>query len=232
MTKQNHTEDLHSTIRSLKQRIAALERGRPLANASVSQGSFEVRTPDGNVIMRVGEIQWGSQTAYGVELLRRNGTRQARFFDTAGGGGYWSLFDEAGHIVCSEDTASGEGLATPYLAYRSMPWSEVLSPPQVTVSASFERLHRIHAQKAQPWVRTLLLVDTDADTSGQVILAQGGVQVSVTLDVGIATNGYFWLDAPVSGAHMDAIYVDVEARRTAGTGNVRVGVAISTGRQS
>ncbi len=230
--KVNHTETLLTRLAAAERRIAALERARPMAGASISEGNLDVRAPDGSSIMRAGVLPYGSEVAYGVEVRRLSGGLQARFFDTADGNGYAAIFDEAGNVIFSEDTASGQGVALPYLAYRAMPYSEVLSPPQLTVSATFEKLHRIHAQKAQPWVRTYLIVSTAADTTAQIILTQSSGQIGNPLDVPVATNGYFWLDAPVTGGFMEAITVDVEARRTGGTGNVRVAVAIATGRQS
>ncbi len=232
MGKVLHTEDLLTRLAAAEKRIAALERGRPLASASISQGNLDVRTPDGSSILRAGEIPYGSEAAFGVEVRRLSGGLQARFFDTPDGNGYAAIFDSEGHVIFSEDTASNRGIATPYLAYRSTPYTEVVTPPQATVSATLEKLHRITAQKAQPWVRTLLLVKTDADTTGQIVLTQYGAQIGNPLDVPVATYGYFYLDAPVDGGHMDAIYIDVEARRTGGTGSVRVGMAIVSGRQS
>lgn len=230
--KHNHTEDLYATIRDLKKRIAALERGRPVAGASISQGNLELRTPDGDTIMRAGEIQWGSQTAYGVEFFRQNGTRQARFFDTANGGGYWALYGEQGEILVSNDTVSGVGLATPYIPLTVTRYSEYLSPPVTTVSATFEPLFRAHAQRQHPRVRFLLATDSDADTTGEVMLTQGGAQISNVVSVPLGDNTLRWLDATVTGDHLGTLGVEVNARRTAGTGFVRVGVMWCAGVQS
>lgn len=232
MGKINHTEDLVSRLKKAEARIAALERARPVAGAAVSQGSLDVRAEDGTTIMRIGAFPYFSQTAYGVEFRRQTGAIQARFFDTPGGDGYGALFDTQGNVLFSDDTVSNQGIALPYLAYRAMPYAEVVTPPQSTVSATFEKLHRIHAQKAQPWIRTYLRVTTTADTTAQIVLTQDGVQISNILDIPISAATYHWLDAPVDGGYMAPLMVDVEARRTAGTGAVRVGVAIATGRQS
>lgn len=232
MGKQLHTETLLTRLLAAEKRIAVLERARPVSGAAISQGNLDVRAPNGESVLRAGQLPYGDDPAYGLEVRRLNGGLQARFFDTDGGGGYAAIFDSEGNVIFSEDTASNQGIATPYLAYRVMPYSEVLTPAQNTVSATFEKLHRITAQKAQPWVRTYLIINTTADTTAQVVLTQGGVQISSILDLPVSTNGYFWLDAPVDGGHMSTLLVDVEARRVAGTGPVRVAVAIATGRQS
>ncbi len=217
----NHSEDLLTRIRDLERQVRELRRGT-LFGAAITQGSLEVRTPEGDVIARIGEIEIGESTAYGMSVYRRNGTLQARFFDTPGGGGYWSLHDEQGSIVVSNDTVSGSGLATPYLTGTFMPYSEVSTPPIPTTSATFVTTHRAHLPRQHPRVRILLLCDSDADTTGEVILMQGGVQVGPTVTVELGSNVYTWLDAPVSGPLFQMMYLDLQVRRTAGTGSVRV----------
>ncbi len=228
----NQPEDLLTRIKALERQVRELRRGT-LNNATISQGGLEVRTPDGAVIMRAGEFTYGSQAARGLIIFRSNGTTQARFFDVPGGGGYWSMFDEQGSAIFSEDTNSGFGIATPYLQVAAMPYSEVLSPPQSTTSATFTRLHRLHFQLQQPWLRTQLICQTDASTTGEVQLAVAGVPVTASpapLDAGISE--YRTVDARIEGDQRSFQYVDVEVRRTGGAGAVRVAVAFASGRQS
>lgn len=233
MGKVNHPADLMTRLIAAEKRLAALERGRPVAGAALSQGNLDVRAPDGTNIMRVGEIPYGSEAAYGVEFRRQSGGLQARFFDTPDGNGYAAIFDEQGSTIFSEDTYSGFGISTPYLQVAAMPYSEVLSPPQTTTSATFTPLHRLHFQLQQPWLRTHLICQTDAATTGEVQLARGGAAITtapLTLDAAI--NGYKTLDAPIVDSQRSFQYVDVEVRRTGGAGLVRVAVAFASGRQS
>ncbi len=227
----NQPENLLTRIKDLERQVRELRRGS-LFNAAITNGGLEVRTPDGDVILRAGDMDIGGQTAYGMPIFRRNGTLQARFFDTAGGDGYWSFFDESGNIVASNDTVSGFGLARPYLTGSFMPFSEVSSPPIPITSATFVITHRAHFPRQHPRVRVLLLCDSDADTTGEVILTQSGVQVGPTVTVDAASNIYTWLEAPVTGAFTHMLYLDIQVRRTGGTGNVRVAPAWVGGVQS
>ncbi len=227
----NHSEDLLTRIQDLERQVRELRR-RTLFNAAVSSGGIEVRTPDGPAVMRAGETVVGSETAYGVSMFRLDGSVQARFFDTANGNGYWALFDEAGNITFSEDTVSGQGIARPYLGAPWMPYTEVLTPPIAITSATFVTTHRTHFPKQQPRVRCLLLCDSDAATTGEVILTDGGTQIGPTVTVEAAANAYAYLDAPVGGAHMDMKFLDLQVRRTGGAGNVRVAPAWIGGLQS
>ncbi len=233
MSKVNHTENLLTRLQAAERRIAALERGRPMAGAAISQGNLDVRTPDGESIMRAGEIPYGDQTAYGVEIRRRSGGLQARFFDTDSGDGYAAIFDEQGSTIFSEDTSSGFGIATPYLQVAAMPYSSVLSPPQSTTSGTFTPLHRIHFQLQQPWLRAYLICQTDAATGGEVQLAIGGVAITDSpTPLGASSSGYVTIDARIEDSQRSFQHVDVEARRSSGAGAVRVAVAFASGKQS
>ncbi len=233
MGTSNQPADLLSLIKELQKQVRELRR-RSLFGAAISEGDLSVRTSDGSTVLRVGEIPYGSGTVSGLAITRADGTLQARFFDTSpGGGGYWALFDEQQNVIVSEDTVASQGLATPYLQVKSMPSSEVTTVPQFTTSATFVPLHRLHFQKAQPWIRTWLITQTDAATVGEVRLAVGGVAITAApLPLAAAINTYQLLDAPVAGSHMSFQAIDVEARRVSGAGNVRVGVAFASGRQS
>lgn len=230
--KTNQPETLLTRMRAMERRIAELERGRTLNSASVSQGSFTVRTPDGDVIMRVGEIVVGASTFYGVEMLRRDGSLQARFYDSATGGGYWSMHDEAGTVIMSNDTTSGQGIARPYLDLPFVPWSSVLTPPDLTTSATFATVHRAHGRKQQPWVEFMVVTKLDAGTTGEIRLTQGGVDISGVTSLPDGDYSYRRLTGPVTGDHMADLQIDVQARRVSGAGNVRVLVAHAIGRQS
>lgn len=227
----NHSEDLLTRIQDLERQVRELRR-RTLFNAAISSGGIEVRTPDSDVVMRAGQLPIEGSDAYGVEMRRRDGTLQARFWDAPGGGGWWALHDEAGTICVSNDSASGRGLATPYLTWNWMPWSEVVTPPLSTVNATFETVARCHAQIQHPRIRLLVIVKTDADTTGEAVLVQGGTVISDVLGIHVAANNYFWLDAVVAGDMFSVGYIDLQARRTAGTGTVRLAIAYVAGVQS
>lgn len=224
-------EDLLTRIKDLERQVRELRR-RNISNAVISDGNLEVRTASGQVIMRAGDIPYNNTTVTGLQTFRANGTLASIQWDTPTGGGFWAFFDEAGAILLSNDTVSGSSLATPYLGYHVVPWSEVLSPPQSTTNAAMETLHRIHGQRQNPWIRVLLIVQSDAGTTGEVQVADAGTPLTAATPIAAATNTYTWIDAPVSGAHMDAKFLDVQARRTGGAGAIRIGVASVLGRQS
>lgn len=229
MAKTNQPETLVTRIKALEKRIAELERGRTLTGATVSRGTLDVRDDDGNRILSAGEVVTGG---YGLALYRHNGTVQFRAYDTPTGGGYAAIFDEQGSVLFSDDTVSGQGIARPYLGLPFVPWSQVLTPPELTTSGTFATLHRVHGRKQQPRIEVMVVVKLDAGTTGEIQMAQGA---SVIYGPTALTDGqyaYLRLTGAVTGGHMSDLQVDVQARRVGGAGNVRVLVTHAIGVQS
>lgn len=231
--KVNHAEDLVARIKRLENEIATLKRGTTLSNSVLSRGSMEVQTDSGQVLQRIGAIPFGGSTVQGIASYRANGSVASIVWDTPTGGGFWAFYDEAENVVVSDDTVSGVGLARPYLQYSSMPSTSVVTPPQSTTSGTFQALHRCHGQRWQPWIRTYLIVQSDAATTGEVQLAIGGVAITAApTPILAAANAYQVVDAQLPGEFMDFFAVDVEARRVSGAGAIRIGLAFVSGRQS
>lgn len=227
----NQPEDLVSIVKDLQRQVRELRRSS-LFNAAISSGNFEARTPEGAPIVQVGQIPYGSQTVSGMAVYRTDGTPQARFFDNAGGDGYFAFFDEQGSILLSNDTVSGQGLALPYVPMTVMPYADVVAPPTLVTSGTLTNTFRVHAQKQHPRIRCYLITQTAAGTTGEVILSQGGTQISGNLGVGDGVNVYQWIDGTVSGSHLSFTTVDVQARRVSGAGNFRLAVVWASGIQS
>lgn len=230
--KTNQPANIATWMRAMERRMAAVERGRPLANSVVSQGSWEVRDPDGNILFKAGEFTVGASTVYGVGAYRRNGTLQMLSWDNAAGAGYLAVYDEAGNIIFSTDTVSGQGIARPYIPLPVVPYAEVLTPSVLTTSATFTPLHRIHSTKQQPWIRVRVVTKVDAGTTGEIRLAVAGVAISDVTALPDGDFSYRTLTAAVAGAHLTDVQVDIEARRGSGAGNVRVLACYALGRQS
>jgi hypothetical protein len=233
MVKVNQPEDLVARIKRLENQVATLKRGTTLSGSVLSRGSMEVQTDTGQVLQRIGAIPFAGTTVRGIANYRADGSLTSIQWDDDAGNGYWAWYDEAGQVVVSDDTVSGTGLARPYLQYRAMPYSEVLTPPQSTTSATFTPLHRCHGQRQQPWIRTWLITQADAATTGEVRLAVAGTAITAApTTIAAASNAYQIVDAELVGDHLGLFAVDVEARRVSGAGSIRVAVAFVSGRQS
>lgn len=227
----NQREDLLSVVRDLQRQVRELRR-RSLFNAAISEGDIQVRTPDGTPIVVAGQIPYGSSTVSGLAIYRSDGSLQARFFDTGGGLGFWAMFDEQENPIVSEDTVAGQGLARPYLPMRTVPYTEVTTPPTLITSGTFTPTYRTSGQKQQARIRIRVLAQTDAATSGEIVLMQGGTPISTTLPVAPSTNGYLLIDGTVTGDHLQFVDVDTHARRASGAGTFRIGISTDSGLQA
>jgi hypothetical protein len=69
-----------------------------------------------------------------------------------------------------------------------------------------------------------MVVKNGADTAGEIRLVVGAAAVSQVLTPPAGTYAYMSLYGTVPGAHWADVHVDLEARRTAGTGSVGVEV--------
>jgi hypothetical protein len=220
----NQPENILSRIRDLEKQIKEL-RARTLAGAVISHGALEVRDPtDGHVIMRTGVWDYGGGPVPGFAIFRNDGSTAFWSFDTGAGNGYLTIYDEQQNEVIRPDTVAGQGLATPYITDPATPWSRVTTPPETTTSGTFVALWRLHRVKQHPRIRVQMVVKNGADTAGEIRLTVAGNVVSLVLTPPAGTYAYMSLYGTIPGAHWADVHVDVEARRTAGTGSVGVEV--------
>lgn len=233
MGQVNQPEDLIDRIRALERQVKELARGNTLNGAVLSQGTMEVRDPDGHVMFKFGQFSLSdNSTVWGWAAYRRDGTLQMWAWDAPGGTGYWSLFDEQQNALVSNDTNANQGLATPYLGAPVVPWSQISNPPELTTSATFASIHRVHFSKQHPWIRVRVVTKVDAGSTGEIRLAVGGVAITSVVSLPDGDYSYRTLEGPVAGAHLSYQTVDVDARRVTGAGNIRVLVTGVEGRQS
>jgi hypothetical protein len=227
----NQKEDILSRLSALEKQVKEMRRGT-LSNAVISSGNLEVRTSDGHTIMRVGELAFNGEIVSGIATYRRDGSMQRIEWDNEVGGGSWAMFDDSGNIIAAEDSVSGQGLATPWIGMHATPMTAVATPTQSTTSATFAALWRTHGVCQHPRIRVRVVTKLDVGTTGEIRLAIGGVPVGTMVELPSGDNTYRLLEGPVAGAHLSDITVDVEARRVAGAGTVRIEVVSVVGRQS
>lgn len=121
--------DDHRRLVALEQLVRELMSGRRLEDASIGArgirlldggsltvegGKVVLRSPDGVDIAYFGDVVAGDATSRGW-IFRFDTGRSAFSLQGSPGDQFWSLRDEAGNIVLSNDGASSTGLARPYL---------------------------------------------------------------------------------------------------------------------
>lgn len=132
-----------------------------------------------------------------------------------------SWMDRAGNVVFADDTDSGQGIARPWVPggwqlARALDW------PPVT-STGYDTVYRAKMPKQHPQLRTAVWGWADTPgTTGEVRVMVNGTQLGPTVTVGNSGVGEtVFGPSPVAGAHMGELVVEVQARRTAGTGGIR-----------
>lgn len=231
--------------------IAKVLRAGLLQNASisglpgltVSPGSkILVRHPNGDPLMLMGA--YDLKSAFNMPdgscqpmalIWRADGSLALGMYDPNPADGFQqflAMFDRNGNIIVSDDTNSGFGLARPHLAHAFYP-SRAQDFLKST-AASWETVWRARVEKQQPQIYGECWGATDTSgTTGQVRLMVNGVQLGATQNAVAGTVMQFQFGpAVVAGNFGDTLNVELQAQRTAGTGNVQVGASWVEGAQS
>jgi len=243
-------QDIIDIIRGLEQRIRELEKGAPIRNAQISGGQglkitggggidvdgsgfIFVRDPDGGTtapfyagfLARPTYDRPDGKAQPGVAMYRDDGTLAFALYDANPADGYQQyvgIYDRAGNIIVGDDTTSGQGLARPYLGFSLYPvrFGELLP----TTSATFEQLFSGQGDKQHPNLSVRAWGATDSGTTGELRVMVNGVQLGATATLPALSFTTYDFAGPVAGTHLTTLSVSIEARRTSGTGNVRVGL--------
>lgn len=244
-TPGDDTSQFLAELADLKRRIKDLETAAPLRNASISDGGqLVIKGVNGNTMVRLGRSDDPSLVAPDghkqmvVQMFRDTGEGAFVIADPLPGVGgfhqFWALFDLQNNIVASDDATSGQGLARPSLPVPFYDYTG--APPVTTTSATFATLQRSGKFiKHHPRLQAQLLVASGASTTGEVRLwdATHGVQIGAT--VSLAAGVFTFVDigpAAVTGAHMEQVDIDVQARRITGAGTIGAQVFGAYGVQS
>lgn len=141
----------------------------------------------------------------------------------------WAWLDRSGQQVLAEDPVSGLGL--PYLPIMFAPARYTDWP--ATTGGTFEDIWRATISRQQAYAYLAIGATTDASgTTGELQVTLNGQSVGsvipVAFTVTATTIGPIALPGPLRGQ----VEIRVQARRTAGAGNVRCAVLAASGIQS
>lgn len=229
--------------------IARFARSGFLRNASISDGGLTIlggflKLIDkvlGVTLFYVGPVSPNKADGtpqQGWIVRRADGTVVLQLLDQyptdVGGALQQALnwFDRSGNVVLADDTNGGVGLARPHLAsafYASRQQDFLKS-----TAAGFETIYRARVEKQQPklYVEAWGTSDT-AGTTGQMQVVVNGTVMGAAQNVasGVVTLFSFG-PAAVAGNYGDTLNVEIQVKRTAGTGSVQVGASMVQGTQT
>lgn len=223
-------EPISRIVADMERRLRALEAGSRTGNTSIDRGTFTVR--DGS--LQVGPtptVYFGPVTdSWGWIFQKDDGTP---VFNLQGSPGnqYWAFFDDQGHIIFSDDTLSGFGLAHPYLPVPCYPHYNGTGPNpyMTTTSGTFTGAWITRTLAQQPYIffDMLCKVTNDSTTTGEIQLRDNNNSVIADGPTVLGTNFFARVTLgpyPLFGNanYLDAMEFEVQIRRTAGAGTISV----------
>jgi len=231
---------LAAQLRRLQAQLDSLRGSASARNTTVSGGGgftikdggrFRVVDPDGDVLVDAGAFteyapRLDGKPQVGWALRRDSGELAAICYTNVSGTKQaWQWFDLSGNVILADDAVSNTGLARPYV-----PWTFGLARDTDwpgSTSATYQDLWRGEVFRQHPQLKwSIGLTTSTSGTTGDVRVLVDGTQVGTTR---AATFSSVLLASETNaitsiGGHETSHIVTVQARRTAGTGAVQVGV--------
>jgi hypothetical protein len=213
-----------------------------LNNASISSGGLTIKGGALKVLYSAGQLAvyfgglmtGGTYAGTGILITEPSGTNIASFsYNEVTSTHTANLHDGQGNVIVGNDSASGQGLARPYVPMSGFGRARYADWTIATSSVTFETLWRGEMLKQHPQlsVATLASADTSGAT-GEIRVLVNGTQIGTTQTVGFAQTTSLVGPAPVAGTHMQLLAVEIQARLASGTGSIKVEPLHCIGRQS
>jgi hypothetical protein len=229
---------------ALTRRVAALERlvqqmstANSLAYATIDRGgvtitnggSVTVKDTDGHIVAYIGALpssfnRSDGSAQPGVMFNREDGSVAAFLGDsnplTPPYKQSFQIYDRTGQVVVADDTNGGKGLAAPWVGgglimgdTNTSRWPQTTNGSFLSVSFGWYRIQNPRVQWDIQYV-------ADAATAGEVRLMINGLQVDATQTVGTSFGLWTRYKIAIPGTWNigDIVGVDLQARRTSGTG--------------
>jgi len=237
-------------FRALRRAMDEFRAARRLERASIgaggltidSGGYLAVQTPTGVQTVYVGALDaelnhTDGSTQQGVWLRREDGTLALAVYadpsvlgnDRQG----ISLWDSSGRIVVADDIVSG-GLARPWIPISG--WYDITGvevPVSTTTSGTFTSVVEQQLYQQHPTVRVVMRVRcSDGTTAGEVRVMSGATQVGATQTIAAGTYAQYEITGTSPIVPGGWGILQIQARRTAGSGTVGVRGLVTWGAQS
>lgn len=227
MGQVNTPSNLIDRIRVLERQLAEVRKRVGLGNAVISAGditiqdggTFRLRHPNGTVIARIGNLGLiNGEDVWGVQFKRPDGSEALIVYGTDSGASTYSAFkDKAGHLILSDDSVSGQGLATPHLAY-PVPVAIGVGHWPSGGSSSFSTIASTSVKVTHPRISIFGSVDRDSGITGRARVMLNGTQIGPTT----TAPGDFEFTAAVPGwgssvSFQDELLLQIQVIRDSGT---------------
>lgn len=244
---------LSRRVAALEALVKQLAAAPTLGNSSISQGSlnivggsisvaggsFTLYDSTGTVLLQVGPQLYGDR---GVTAYRADGSvvfRIAKIFSASDTQQTFQIYDRSGRVVGGDAQLSPAGFDSPHvpLAWRPLDRSDAKSTTSATFVSLFES-RGIYNNPAVPYTFSVLCSDSSTAGQIQVIDASTGNPLAPffaapwlgTIPAGSTAETFITtppLAVPLGSG--GAFTVQVQVKRTAGTGSISLAVAQAVG---
>lgn len=241
------TRDLLDYVKELEQRIQNLERSQRIGNTAIDDGSITVNNgaivakhPNGVELFRTGT---GTTTlpfdvdpteGYLTRIRRANNNIVFESFSSTDGAEARAYIqDRNTNVILDEDWLIGRGLGRPFIGWNWHTPAEATTPPQLVTSATYVDVYNLMGNIQHPTIQARIRVFCDIGTTGTIRIFDtffGTTQWEDTI-----ASGFNDVKIAVANIHGLRAYGDdcqmvLQARRTAGAGNIRIGILQAYGR--
>jgi hypothetical protein len=231
-------DSVNAEIQRLRQKIEELAR-RTLGQTAISSpgdaltisGGAELSVLHDVTNALIFHVGHGTGGKYFVTIRRDDGTPVFEVGIDGSLNQFGALWDRTGHVIVSDDSTSGAGMARPWLA---MPGVPVLatSIPMTNSGTYVSTWGSGDVIKQQPYCRLQALVRTESGATGNARFTINGAAVGTVMAMG--ANQFAWQtaqDIALPGAIDATERVELQVQRTNASGTIG-GVFIWTQRQS
>lgn len=134
-----------------------------------------------------------------------------------------SLGDNDGNVIVGVDGITRKGLGRPYLGFDIVRYSDFVTPPTTTTGSGYTTLYTVHAEIEHPGIRFKFIAQgDDPETAGEVRLWDRVHDVQIADTVYVGDYGYYTIEGNIPDAYGSVARFDLEVRRVAGAGIVRI----------
>lgn len=177
----------------------------------------------------IGQHELGGDTVEGVSIRRADGSLAFWTY----GSSFVSIWDRQGNIVLSDDAQSGNGVARPWLEYRTIRTAELTTPPDVTTSATFVSHYTTSGYRQHPKIQVEVATYATSSSTLEIEIYNPGTSTSLATS-GTVSGGQI---ITITATHDDIDFgdffkYDLRVRRISGAGNVGFTPLVTTARQS
>lgn len=242
-------KDLLEYVKELEQRISNLERSQRAPNTSVDRGSITVNNgaivdkhPNGVELFRTGTGQTtlpfdvSPTDGYVTRLKRANGNTVLEVFSSSDGTeARIFIQDRAGNTIFDEDWLIGRGLGRPYIGWNWFTPTEDTTPPQVVTSASYVDVYQLSGIFQHPSIQVKIRIAADIGTAGNIRIQDtffNTTQWSDSIAAGFNSTKIANANIHALRNYGDDCQMALQVQRTAGTGNIRIGLQYVYGRSA